>query len=187
MTREQLVTGNNAHLCLQHKHPRHVFGCWDPHSLAGMSASPAGPLADSHAPTAPARASTRKHLLTTVCCTHRPLQVYDCNHPGQQWYADTVGRLHPLHAPLLCLDIASSRTAVTTCSAATTQSWAGLGEYKVLPASLAEPLPVLEQLASCAGTFCMQALTMTLFGVCVLHLKLPLRMHDWPAPLVQKA
>lgn len=42
---------------------------------------------------------------------------------------DTLGRLHPLHAPQLCLDIASGKTAVATCSTASTQAFAGLGEY----------------------------------------------------------
>jgi hypothetical protein len=68
--------------------------------------------------------------LLMVLLLYPSLQVFDCNVcTCQRWYVDTSGRLHPLHAPQLCLDIASGKTTVTTCSVATTQSWAGLGEW----------------------------------------------------------
>jgi hypothetical protein len=60
------------------------------------------------------------------------VQVATCNGCDcQDWYVDTVGRLHPLHAPQLCLDIVSGKTAIRTCSTALTQSWVGLGERLV--------------------------------------------------------
>jgi hypothetical protein len=77
-------------------------------------------------------------------------QVDDCNMAASQdWYVDTQGRLHPLHAPQLCLDVVAGRSAVTTCSTAATQVFVGLGEHRsVLIEPSLVPKPILFRTAS---------------------------------------
>jgi hypothetical protein len=77
-------------------------------------------------------AASFTHLLRMLTCPSAApaAQVYTCNScVCQDWYVDVQGRLHPLHAPQLCLDIAGGKTSIATCSSSTTQAFAGLGEY----------------------------------------------------------